>query len=90
VWTLSTADGQVVTARIMVAGLGPLHVPALPDVPGIGTFAGKIFHSAQWDHEFDLAGKRVAVIGTGASAIQIVPSIAPTVERLHLFQRTAP
>ncbi|MGW5394139.1 flavin-containing monooxygenase, partial [Streptomyces koyangensis] len=69
---------------------GPLSDPKLPDVPGIDTFPGKIFHSARWDHDYDLRGKRVAMIGTGASAIQIVPAIQPEVGKLTLFQRTPP
>jgi cation diffusion facilitator CzcD-associated flavoprotein CzcO len=62
----------------------------VPDLPGLATFTGEIFHSARWNHDLDLTGRRVAVIGTGASAIQFVPEIAPKVARLHLFQRTAP
>jgi len=89
-WTVTTADGQAVTARVVVLGIGPLHVPAIPQLKGMETFQGQVMHSATWDHEYDLTGKRVAVIGTGASAIQIVPSIAGQVEKLHLFQRTAP
>jgi cation diffusion facilitator CzcD-associated flavoprotein CzcO len=69
---------------------GPLSAPSIPDLPGLERFAGTTFHSATWDHDHDLDGERVAVIGTGASAIQFVPQIAPRVGRLHLFQRTAP
>ncbi|MFI5302879.1 MAG: flavin-containing monooxygenase, partial [Polyangiales bacterium] len=77
--------------RVVVSGSGhALSRPVLPDIPGLKSFEGKLFHSARWDHSFSLEGKTVAVIGTGASAIQIVPSIAPKVGRLHLFQRTAP
>src|SRR6185369_8138651 len=72
------------------AGTGALHIPNVPDLPGLDTFAGRVFHSAQWDHDYDPTGKRVAVIGTGASAIQFVPRIAPEVAELHLFQRTPP
>ena len=75
---------------MLIAGAGPLHEPKLPDVPGLAEFEGTLFHSATWDHDHDLAGERVAVVGTGASAIQFVPQIQPEVERLHLFQRTAP
>ncbi|WP_020671010.1 flavin-containing monooxygenase [Amycolatopsis nigrescens] len=88
-WRVETDRGRY-TATVLVAAAGPLHEPALPDVPGLARFTGKTFHSARWDHEYPLAGKRVAVIGTGASAIQFVPKIARGVERLHLFQRTAP
>jgi cation diffusion facilitator CzcD-associated flavoprotein CzcO len=88
-WVITTTRG-VYTARVLVAAMGALSDPKLPDVPGIETFAGTIFHSATWNHEHDLAGERVAVIGTGASAIQFVPRIQPTVGRLHVFQRTPP
>ena len=67
---------------------GPLHVPQVPDIPGLGSFKGKVFHSARWDHDYDLGGKRVASLGTGGSAIQYCPEIAPHVARLHVFQRT--
>ena len=62
----------------------------MPEVPGLDRFEGKIMHSARWDHDYELAGKRVASIGTGASAIQYVPEIAPEVEQLYVFQRTPP
>jgi cation diffusion facilitator CzcD-associated flavoprotein CzcO len=88
-WRLRTSSGEL-SARIVIAGAGPLHEPKLPDVTGLQDFEGHLFHSATWDHDHDLAGERVAVIGTGASAIQFVPQIQPEVERLHLFQRTAP
>jgi cyclohexanone monooxygenase len=88
-WHIDTSAGPY-TARAVIAGAGPLHEPNLPDVPGIGTFEGNVFHSARWDHDYDLTGKRVAVVGTGSSAIQFVPMIQPQVERLYLFQRTAP
>ena len=70
--------------------MGPLTEPQIPDIPGLDDFDGHVFHSARWDHDADLTGKRVASIGTGASAIQYVPAIQPEVERLHVFQRTAP
>ena len=78
------------TARFVVSGIGGLHVPAEPAFPGIEKFDGDVFHSATWNHEVDLRGKRVAVVGTGASAIQFVPEIAREVGRLDLYQRTAP
>jgi len=87
-WTVRARDGRVVVARALVLGNGALHVPALPDIPGLDSFRGKRFHSARWDHSLDLRGKRLGLIGTGASAIQIVPAIADTVARLHLFQRS--
>jgi cation diffusion facilitator CzcD-associated flavoprotein CzcO len=88
-WRLETTDGSVV-AQVLVAGTGGLHEPSIPDVPGLEGFEGPVFHSAQWDHDHDLAGERVAVVGTGASAIQFVPRIQPAVSHLHLFQRTPP
>jgi cation diffusion facilitator CzcD-associated flavoprotein CzcO len=88
-WELETPQGTVV-ARVVIAGMGPLTEPRIPDIPGLDTFEGATFHSARWDHGFDLAGKRVASIGTGASAIQYVPAIQPQVEQLHVFQRTPP
>jgi cation diffusion facilitator CzcD-associated flavoprotein CzcO len=88
-WRLTTSRGPL-AARVLITSAGPLHEPKLPDVPGLDTFEGTVFHSAAWDHDHDLSGERVAVIGTGASAIQFVPQIQPQVERLHLFQRTAP
>jgi cation diffusion facilitator CzcD-associated flavoprotein CzcO len=89
-WSVTTLDGRRFTARFLVSGMGGLSRPAFPDIPGIGRFKGPAFHSAQWRHDVDLAGKVVAVIGTGASAIQFVPQIAPQVRQLHLFQRTPP
>jgi cation diffusion facilitator CzcD-associated flavoprotein CzcO len=86
-WQLRTSRGEM-TADVVIAAAGPLSAPSLPDIPGLDTFPGEVFHSARWDHRADLAGKRVAVIGTGASAIQIVPAIQPVAGRLTLFQRT--
>ncbi|RMI31359.1 flavin-containing monooxygenase [Nocardia stercoris] len=88
-WTVRTADGTVHEADVVISAVGQLSRPAFPDIPGIETFAGAAFHSAEWDHSVDLAGKRVAVIGTGASAIQFVPEIAPRVAQLTVFQRSA-
>ncbi|MCK9249232.1 MAG: NAD(P)/FAD-dependent oxidoreductase [Solirubrobacteraceae bacterium] len=88
-WTLTT-DRGVVRARFLVSGTGPLCEPKYPDLPGLDRFEGTTFHSARWDHDHDLSGKRVAVIGTGASAIQFVPRIQPKVASLTLFQRTPP
>ena len=89
-WHVVTKGGAEFVADALVAGVGALHLPQIPELPGIGKFAGPAFHSARWDHDVDLTGKRVAVIGTGASAIQFVPQIAPQVEELTLFQRTPP
>lgn len=88
VWTLATGDDQTFTARVVVSGVGGLVDPALPDIKGIGSFGGEIFHTARWNHSYELAGRRVGVIGTGASAVQVVPSIARQVARLSVFQRT--
>jgi cation diffusion facilitator CzcD-associated flavoprotein CzcO len=88
-WRVQTSQGEL-TARVVVSGQGGLSEPSLPDIPGIGSFAGTMFHSARWNHDHDLSGKRVAVIGTGASSIQFIPMIQPEVERLTLFQRTPP
>ncbi|WP_227998402.1 flavin-containing monooxygenase [Nocardia australiensis] len=87
-WTVRTTDGISRTAEVLIPAVGQLSRPALPDLPGIDTFAGRSFHSAEWDHTVELTGKRVACIGTGASAIQYIPEIQPRVEHLTLFQRT--
>ena len=89
VWQVSTSAGDVV-ADTVVSGAGGLSEPKLPEIDGIDAFAGEIFHTAQWNHDYDLTGKRVAVIGTGASAIQVVPQIAKQVSHLDVYQRTAP
>src|SRR5215212_8555207 len=88
-WTLQTSGGPM-SARVLVAGMGPLTEPSVPELPGLDTFEGAVFHSARWDHDHDLTGERVAAVGTGASAIQFVPAIQPKVARLHVFQRTPP
>jgi cation diffusion facilitator CzcD-associated flavoprotein CzcO len=89
VWRIQTSQGEV-EARVLVAAAGPLADPKIPDLPGLDEFEGTTFHSARWDHDYDLRGKRVAVIGTGASSIQLVPAIQPEVEQLTVFQRTPP
>ncbi|MGH3361962.1 MAG: flavin-containing monooxygenase [Nocardioides sp.] len=88
-WTVETSAGTV-TAGTVIVGAGGLSAPKLPDIEGIESFQGEIFHSARWDHDVDLQGKRVAVIGTGASSIQIVPELQKVVEHLDVYQRTAP
>ncbi|WP_435277876.1 flavin-containing monooxygenase [Rhodococcus yananensis] len=88
-WDVTTDHGDI-SARVVVSAVGALCEPSLPDITGIENFQGEIFHSARWNHDADLAGKRVAVIGTGASAIQIVPAIAGKVAHLDVYQRTAP
>lgn len=88
-WRIDSSGGQF-TSDVLVAAVGPLSEPSVPAIPGLDEFPGPHFHSAAWDHSLDLSGKRVAVVGTGASAIQIVPRIQPLVAQLHLFQRTPP
>lgn len=89
-WHLFTEDGQEYVAQFVVSAIGALHIPSIPKFSGLEEFAGAAFHSAEWDHSVDLAGKRVAVIGTGASAIQFVPEIVDQVGELQLYQRTPP
>ncbi|GAA2416695.1 NAD(P)/FAD-dependent oxidoreductase [Actinomadura vinacea] len=89
-WRIATGRGDTLSARILVSACGQLNRPVLPPVPGRESFAGASFHSARWDHGTDLDGKRIAVIGTGASAIQIVPELAGRAARLTVFQRSAP
>jgi len=89
IWQVRTADGETLSADILVSAVGQLSRPAMPAIPGIDTFTGAAFHSAQWDHGVDLTGKRVACIGTGASAIQYIPAIQPQASHLTLFQRSA-
>lgn len=89
-WTVYTRDGRSFTGSVLISGVGGLSNPAYPNVPGMETFQGPAFHSATWDHNVDLRGKRVAVIGSGASAIQFVPQIAPKVAQLDYYQRTPP
>ncbi|MBC7301739.1 MAG: NAD(P)/FAD-dependent oxidoreductase [Nocardia sp.] len=87
-WRLETDAGEL-TALFVVSAAGPWNEPNLPSIPGLAEFPGEVFHSARWNHDYDLRGKRVAVVGSGASAVQFVPAIAPDVAELHLFQRTA-
>ncbi|MCW3016242.1 MAG: hapE2, partial [Solirubrobacterales bacterium] len=86
-WRLHTTAGEV-QAQFIVSGMGPLSNPTAPAVPGLDTFAGQCFHSARWDHDHDLSGRRVAAIGTGSSAAQFIPEIQPRVAQLLVFQRT--
>jgi cation diffusion facilitator CzcD-associated flavoprotein CzcO len=88
-WRVRTARGEL-TAQVLVAAQGPLSDPSLPAIPGLSTFDGTAFHSATWRHDYDLTGKRVAVVGTGASAIQFVPHVQQLAAQLTVFQRTAP
>jgi cation diffusion facilitator CzcD-associated flavoprotein CzcO len=87
-WSVTTEAGDVHEADAIVIATGQLHQPSIPAIEGAETFAGRAFHSAEWDHGYDLAGKRVAVVGTGASSVQFVPEIAADVQQLTVFQRT--
>jgi cation diffusion facilitator CzcD-associated flavoprotein CzcO len=89
-WEVRTADGDLYIARALASATGPLHQVKLPDIPGLAHFAGPAFHSAEWRHDVDLSGKRIVVIGTGASAIQFVPEIAKVAGKLTVIQRSAP
>lgn len=90
VWQLELSDGTTDEVDVLLTACGQLSRPARPDIPGLDTFAGPSFHSADWDHALDLSGRRVAVLGTGASAIQFVPEIAKQAAHLTVFQRSAP
>jgi cation diffusion facilitator CzcD-associated flavoprotein CzcO len=89
-WQLTTQQGDTLTARVIIGAIGPLNRPSIPELAGADSFTGTVFHSARWNHSCDLTGKRVAVIGTGASAIQLVPEVAKIASQLYVFQRTAP
>src|SRR4051794_10782432 len=89
-WRLETTAGETVEADVVITATGQLSRPSIPSIPGLDSFQGTAFHSARWQQDHDLTGREVAVIGTGASAIQFVPEIAPRVGRLHVFQRSAP
>ncbi|WP_405061548.1 NAD(P)/FAD-dependent oxidoreductase [Kribbella sp. NBC_01505] len=88
-WTVTVNGDETIETQVLVTGVGGLHEPKLPDLPGLDSFAGTAFHTAHWDHSHDLTGRRVAAIGTGASAVQYVPQIAPQVEQLDVYQRSA-
>lgn len=87
-WSVRTRDGQRFVGRHLVAGLGGLHTPNIPDLPGLGDFGGQWFHSSRWNHDVDLANKRVGMIGTGATAVQSAPEVAKVASDFHLFQRS--
>jgi cation diffusion facilitator CzcD-associated flavoprotein CzcO len=89
-WQLRTRDGEELAARVLVAACGQLRIPHVPRFPGLEDYEGAWWHSARWDHSFDARGKRIAVIGAGATAIQVVPELAKVCARLHVFQRTPP
>ena len=87
-WTIGTRDGKQWRCRHFVMAAGPLHVPSWPNIPGLDRFQGRMFHSARWEHDYDLRGKKVVSIGTGASAIQYVPQVAKEAQQLYVLQRT--
>lgn len=87
-WTVTRTGGQTYRARFVIAAIGLLHIPFMPDWPGREQFDGTLMHTSEWDHEVDLTDKRIAVIGTGASAAQLIPELAPLARRLTVFQRT--
>jgi 4-hydroxyacetophenone monooxygenase len=87
-WTLTTTAGEVIEADVVVTAVGQLNRPKIPDLPGMGEFRGPLFHSARWPEDLDVTGKRVAVVGTGASAMQIVPAVAGRAARVTVFQRS--
>src|SRR6266849_4026129 len=88
VWNATAGDGIRIRARVLVSGMGALHVPRYPELPGLERFKGPAFHSSTWDQSVDVSGKNVAVVGPGARSTQVVPRIAPCVGILDLFQRT--
>ncbi|OAR23723.1 cyclohexanone monooxygenase [Streptomyces sp. ERV7] len=88
-WTLKTTTGTH-TARAVIVATGPWHQPRYPEIPGLDDFPGPVFHSARWDHSADLAGRRIAIVGTGASTVQFLPEIQPRAARIDVFQSTAP
>jgi len=88
-WHLALDDGSEHESQFVISAVGMFGAPVVPDIPGLDAFEGTMFHSANWEHEHDLTGERVAVIGSAASAVQFVPEIAPEVDQLHVFQRTA-
>lgn len=88
VWRVALDTGETIVARYVVGAIGALEIPQLPDIPGFDQYSGKIVHTSQWDHDYDYAGKRIAVIGTGATALQLIPELADVAEQLTVFQRT--
>ena len=87
-WRVDLGSGEQVTSRFLINASGVMTTPKMPDIDGLASFGGPAMHTARWDHGVDLTDKRVAVIGTGASAVQVIPAIAPKVKQLKVFQRT--
>ena len=88
-WTLRSTRGETVRARYLVSAIGALHIPNKPAIEGLDRFAGKVMHSAEWDHGYDWAGKKVVVVGSAASAVQIIPRLAESAARVTVMQRSA-
>ena len=88
-WRIETSAGPL-TADVLIDASGPIAEPSIPELPGLDAFTGEVFHSARWNHDVDLTGRNVVVVGTGASAIQFVPAIQPRVGRMTVVQRSAP
>ena len=86
----ASGRSKTVTANVFISGVGQLNRPSIPSIPGLRSFEGAVFHTAEWDHDLDLRGRRVALVGTGASSMQVGPSIAADVGRLLVFQRELP
>ena len=87
-WQVTLADGTTLTARYLITATGFLSQPRMPDIPGITGFAGKVIHTTDWEDGFDPAGHRIAIIGTGATAVQLIPELAKTAAELTVYQRT--
>src|SRR5690349_12286615 len=88
-WAVTTRDGEIVLGRYLLTATGFLSQPKMPEIPGIETFEGTVMHTTRWDDDVDLDGRRAAVIGTGATAVQLIPEVAPRLAELTVFQRTA-
>jgi len=89
VWVTTFTDGDVIKSQFLVSAIGQLHVPKMPEIKGASDFQGVSFHSAKWNHDYDYAGKRIAVIGNAASAIQLIPELAEATDNLTVYHRTA-
>jgi cation diffusion facilitator CzcD-associated flavoprotein CzcO len=88
VWIIYLNDGSKIVTRYIFSCTGPLSQPKSPDIKGLNEFTGKVMHPARWDHDYDIGNRKVAIIGTGATSVQLVPTLAPEVERLDVYQRT--
>ena len=88
IWSTTFSDGETITSRFLVSAIGQLHIPKTPEIKGAANLSGVSFHSAQWDHSYDYRGKRIAVIGNAASAIQLIPELAEAADNLTVYHRT--